>query len=107
MKGSEIKNIYEKLISEISKHNKYYFEDSNPLISDKQYDNLKKQILNLEKKYSFLKSDSSPSNILGFKPSKNFEKSKHRVRMLSLSNAFNKDDLENFKKKYLIISIKK
>ncbi len=99
MNDSEIKKIYEKLVSEISKHNKYYFEDSKPLISDKKYDDLKKQILNLEKKYSYLKSNSSPSKILGFSPSKNFEKSKHRVRMLSLSNAFNKDDLENFEKK--------
>ena len=53
----------------------------------------------MEKKHIFLKSDFSPSNSLGYAPSKNFEKALHRVKMLSLSNAFNLEDLENFEKK--------
>ena len=53
----------------------------------------------MEKKHIFLKSDFSPSNSLGYAPSKNFEKAIHRVKMLSLSNAFNLEDLENFEKK--------
>ena len=52
-----------------------------------------------KKKHIFLKSDFSPSNSLGYTPSKNFEKALHRVKMLSLSNAFNLEDLENFEKK--------
>ena len=99
MNEFEIRKNYEKKINELKKHNKFYFEDSSPKISDKEFDQIKKEVLNLEKKYSFLKNVSSPSNILGHTPSKNFIKSKHRVKMLSLSNAFNKDDLENFEKK--------
>ena len=99
MEKHEIKNYYEQKINEFKKHNKLYFEKSSPKISDKEYDALKKEIVELEKKYSFLKSVSSPSNSLGYAPSKNFAKSKHRVKMLSLSNAFNIDDLENFEKK--------
>ena len=99
MKESEIRNIYIKKINELKKHNKLYFEDSAPLISDKDYDKIKKDILNLEKKFSYLKDASSPSISLGFTPSKNFIKSKHRVKMLSLSNAFDTEDLENFEKK--------
>ena len=99
MKEFEIKEYYKKKINEIKKHNKLYFVKSSPKISDSQYDEIKREILDLEKKYSFLKSELSPSNALGYAPSKNFVKSKHRVKMLSLSNAFNKEDLENFKKK--------
>ena len=99
MKESEIRNNYLKKINELKKHNKLYFEDSSPIISDKDYDKIKKDILNLEKKFSYLKDASSPSISLGFTPSKNFIKSKHRVKMLSLSNAFDIEDLENFEKK--------
>ena len=99
MKESEIKKYYKKKISELNSYNKFYFEKSSPKISDKDYDKLKLEIIQLEKKYSYLKSTLSPSNSLGFTPSKNFIKSKHRVKMLSLSNAFNREDLENFEKK--------
>ncbi len=99
MKESEIKKKYETKIQELKTHNKFYFEDSSPKISDKEYDNLKKEIIKLEKKYSYLKSSSSPSTSLGYSPSKNFIKSKHRVKMLSLSNAFDIEDLKNFEKR--------
>mgnify|MGYP006217152467 FL=1 len=99
MRESEIKKKYLEKIKELEKHNKFYFEESAPKISDSEYDQIKKEIINLEKKYSYLKSTSSPSNSLGYTPSKNFIKSKHRVKMLSLSNAFDIEDLENFEKK--------
>ena len=99
MKDVEIKKYYKKKINELKIHNKLYFEKNSPKIPDSQYDKLKREILDLEKKYDFLKSDSSPSSTLGYTPSKNFVKSKHRVKMLSLANAFDFDDLENFEKK--------
>ena len=99
MNEIEITKYYNKKISEIKKHNKLYFEESSPAISDEKYDKIKKEILDLEKKYSFLTSISSPSNSIGYAPSKSFVKSNHRVKMLSLSNAFGKEDLENFEKK--------
>ena len=99
MKENDIKKYYNKKISELRKHNKLYFDQSSPKISDKEYDEIKREILNLEKKYSYLTSNASPSNSLGFAPSKNFIKSSHRVKMLSLSNAFDLEDLENFEKK--------
>ena len=92
---------YNQKIKEYVKHNKLYFEDSNPILSDSDYDLLKIDILNLEKKYSFLNNKNSPSKNVGFYPSKKFEKFKHKVQMLSLSNAFDKDDLINFEKKIL------
>ena len=99
--NKNIKQDYLKKINEFQKHNKYYYEKSSPIISDKEYDDLKKKIFDLEKKYDFLQSNSSPSNSVGFKPSKNFIKFKHREQMLSLSNAFKEKDLINFQKKIL------
>ena len=94
-----IKKDYLNKIKKLNEHNQYYYEKSSPRISDAEYDKLKQQITELEKKYSFLDSKKSPSLLVGAKPSKNFLKSKHRVKMLSLSNAFGYEDLKNFEKK--------
>ncbi len=96
-----VEEIYNKKIKEYEKHNKLYYDKSSPLIPDSEFDKLKKEILDLEKKNPSLKNNKSPSKTVGFKPSKNFKKFKHKVQMLSLSNAFNKDDLLNFEKKII------
>ena len=93
MDKKEIKEIYKKKIKLIERFNISYYNESNPVVSDRDYDQLKKEILLLEDKYKFLTSEKSPSKIIGHKPSKNFKKAKHRVPMLSLSNAFSEDDL--------------
>ena len=94
-----IKQEYKKKIDELRKHNKFYYENSSPIISDSEYDKLKKNVLDLEKKHKFLESNFSPANLVGFRPSKNFAKYKHREKMLSLMNAFDEKDLINFEKK--------
>ena len=68
MKESEIKKDYIKKINELKKHNKLYFENSSPEISDKDYDIIKIEIQNLERKFPYLKSDFSPSSSLVFTP---------------------------------------
>ena len=55
MKESEIRNYYNKKIKELKKHNKLYFEKSSPKITDYQYDLIKKEIIDLEKKTYFFK----------------------------------------------------
>ena len=97
MENSLLKN-YKKKIKLLNKYNKFYYQNQNPLVSDKKYDELKSEILELEKKYS-LSNSKSPSVKVGYKPSKKFEKFKHKVKMLSLANAFTKEDLLNFQKK--------
>ena len=99
MNKIDIKKIYNLKIKEYLRHNKQYYQKSRPLITDKEYDKLKNEIINLEKKNLYLKNKDSPSNNVGFKPSKSFDKYKHKVPMLSLSNAFSKEDLINFEKK--------
>ena len=99
MNKKEIQKIYNKKIKLFHKYNKNYYESSSPLVADSEFDELKKNILLFEKKYSFINSKKSPLNLVGYKPSKNFQKKTHRVPMLSLANAFEKEDLLNFEKK--------
>ncbi len=99
MQKKEIEKLYLKKINEIKKHNKAYFEDDNPLISDEDYDNIKQEILNLEKKYKYLKSENSPSKTIGYKPSDKFKKVAHDIPMLSLANAFSTENIKDFLKK--------
>jgi DNA ligase (NAD+) len=101
MDKKKIKKEYDNKIQNLIKLNKHYYEFSKPLVDDQEYDKIKKKLLLLEKKYNFLKSEDSPSKIVGFKPSKNFKKVSHRVSMLSLSNAFSEEDLKNFEKKII------
>jgi len=96
---SEIIKKYKTKIKDFNKHSKLYYDKSNPVISDSEFDKLKQEILDLEKNFPYLISKKSISSIVGYKPSKVFEKYKHKVPMLSLSNAFDEDDLKNFEKK--------
>ncbi len=107
MDKNKIQLNYSNKIKLFKKLNKFYYEKSQPMVDDRDYDQLKKDILELENKYEYLNSDFSPSKTIGYKPSKNFKKILHRVPMLSLSNAFTKDDLINFEKKILNFLSKK
>ena len=99
MQKKEIKKKYISKINLIKKYNQSYYNDNESIVSDATYDNLRNEILDLEKKFDFLNSKFSPSINVGFKPSKIFKKSFHKVPMLSLGNAFSKEDLINFEKK--------
>ena len=101
MNKNKILSDYKKKIKSLIEYNKSYYDANKSLVTDKEYDELKKDILILESNYSFLDSKNSPSKTVGFKPSKNFQKLPHKVPMLSLSNAFDKDDLINFEKRIL------
>jgi len=101
MNKKKIESEYKKKIKLLTSYNKNYYAVSRPLVSDKEYDDLKNSILSLESKYYYLNSEKSPSKIVGFKPSKNFKKIAHRAPMLSLANAFEREDLINFEKRIL------
>ena len=84
-----ISKIYQEKLKKFNKFNKAYFEKDQPITTDHDFDNLKKELINLEKKYSFLKVLKGVEDSIGFKPSNKFEKIKHSKQMLSLGNAFN------------------
>ncbi len=90
---------YKKILKEIKNHNKYYFNDDSPKISDAKYDSIKFSALNLEKEYPYLAKFGSVGDIVGSKPLNKFKKIKHLSPMLSLSNAFNLDDMRDLEKK--------
>jgi len=101
MKKNLIKKEFLKKIKLYEYYNKKYFDENLSEISDEIYDRLKNEIIGLEKKYKYLVNKNSPSNKVGFKPSKNFKKIIHKVPMLSLANAFNEEDLINFEKRII------
>ena len=105
----KIIKLYIKNLEELNNHNKHYYIKDDPKIPDFEYDILKAKILELEKKNSFLKKFGS-ANVVGAPPSNKFKKIKHLKPMLSLSNAFNENDIEEFLKKidnFLNLKIKK
>ena len=104
----DLKKKYLKKIKLIKKYNEAYYDLSKPIVDDATYDNIKKEIKEIEEKYPTEINNEFSSSAVGFKPSKNFNKVKHKVPMLSLNNAFNREDLENFEKKISnFLSLKK
>ena len=61
----KVQEDYLQKIKLINKYNKYYYAKSKPLVDDSIYDKIKYEILNLEQKYTFLKSNDSPSSNVG------------------------------------------
>ncbi len=92
---SEIINLYKKKLNLLKKHDKLYFDQDKPLISDAKYDDLKKEVLDLEANNKFLKK-LNLSRSVGSPPSNKFKKVKHLKPMLSLSNAFENNDMKDF-----------
>ena len=65
MKKEDLKKKYNLKLKELEKHNRLYYQNSKPIISDSNYDRLKSEISELERKYKFLNSKNSPN--IGFK----------------------------------------
>ena len=99
MDKKEIEKIYIEKIDRLKKFDKAYFDEDKPIISDKDYDHIKQEVIDLEGKYSYLKNKNSPSQKVGYKPSSKFKKVDHDIPMLSLANAFSKENIEDFLKK--------
>lgn len=74
MSKKNIEKIYNDEIKLLKKYNKFYYNESKPIVSDQIYDELKKKIINLEKENVHLRSKNSPSEIIGYEPSKIFKK---------------------------------
>jgi len=86
----------ERLASEIAKHDRAYYQDDAPTISDADYDALRQRNAAIEARFPALVRADSPSKRLGAAPSDKFAKVRHRVAMLSLDNAFADDDITSF-----------
>lgn len=82
-----------KLLSQYSRQ--YYIFD-DPSVTDAEYDALYKELVSIEEEYPELATKNSPSQKVGAKVSKDFKKVIHDQKMLSLENAFNEEDIQNF-----------
>ena len=94
-----VKNEIKKLREEIEYHNKLYYDENRNLISDYEYDKKMSDLINLEIKYPEYKSPSSPTVKVGGKITKEFDTYKHSNQMLSLSNTYTNQDLEEYDKR--------
>ena len=92
----EFASQHANLVAAINTHDIAYHQNDAPTISDSDYDSLRKQLLALEKAFPNLKSGDSPEAKVGAAPSGKFAKVKHVVPMLSLSNAFEDNDVTDF-----------
>ena len=94
-----VKNEIKKLREEIEYHNKLYYDENRNVISDYEYDKKMSELINLEIKYPEYKSPSSPTVKVGGKITKEFDTYKHSNQMLSLSNTYTNQDLEEYDKR--------
>ncbi|MCB1530959.1 MAG: NAD-dependent DNA ligase LigA [Rhodospirillales bacterium] len=84
------------LVKQVKAHDISYYQKDAPKISDADYDALRRELEALEKKYPDLASAESPTQKVGAAPSKGFQKVRHAVPMLSLSNVFDEEELQDF-----------
>lgn len=92
----DIQDRYRWLVSEVSRHNRLYHSLDRPEITDAQFDELFQELLAIEQRYPHLKAPDSPSQRVGGEPLEQFQKAPHRLPMLSLANAFNEAEIEDF-----------
>ncbi len=85
-----------ELCREIEQHNRRYYLEDAPTISDAEYDRLYRELLALEAAYPQLISPDSPTQRVGATPREGLTKVKRRVRMFSLDNAYGEDELAEF-----------
>ncbi len=88
-----------QLREEIRKHDRLYYQDAAPLISDREYDRLYKELVDLEKQFPDLITLDSPTQRVGGKPLEAFAQIQHRAPMLSLDNTYSEEEVANFYKR--------
>jgi DNA ligase (NAD+) len=87
---------HEALAAEIREHDRRYYQDDAPTISDADYDALRQRLTALETEFPELRTPDSPSQTVGSAPSEAFAKVRHAVPMLSLGNAFSDEEVAEF-----------
>ena len=99
--SQKVKKEYLALVAELNKHNDLYHNQDSPEISDQEYDQLFKKLLVLESEFPNIKAINSPSERVGSEPVSGLRPFNHRIPMLSLDNAFDDQDIEDFEKRFL------
>lgn len=92
----DIKNRIKELTDIINKASMEYYVNDNPSITDQEYDDYYRELLNLEEKYPEYKQKDSPTNKVGGQVVDKFEKVTHKTPMLSFDDIFNEDEIIAF-----------
>jgi DNA ligase (NAD+) len=85
-----------RLESDIAAHDRRYYQDDAPSVSDAEYDRLRQRYSAIEARFPQFRTEASLTQRVGAAPSARFAKARHAVPMLSLDNAFGEDDVRDF-----------
>src|SRR5215467_5134219 len=99
MERSEVEKNIAQLREKIRKHDRLYYQDTAPIISDREYDRLYKELIDLESQFPNLRTPDSPTQRVGGKPLLAFSQIQHRAPMLSLDNTYSEEEVVNFYKR--------
>src|SRR5437899_4855714 len=99
MDRTEAEKNIAQLREEIRKHDRLYYQDAAPIISDREYDRLYKELVNLETQFPDLLTPDSPTQRVSGKPLEAFAQIQHRAPMLSLDNTYSEEEVTNFYKR--------
>ena len=95
-KENEAQKRIAQLRNEIEAHNRRYHEEAAPTISDREYDELYRELADLEKQFPTFAKTDSPTQRVGGKPLKAFGQITHRLPMLSLDNTYSEEEVTDF-----------
>ena len=99
MTQAEAKKRHARLVDEIRRHNRAYYVEARPVISDQEYDRLYHELLDLEKEFPGLATPDSPSHRVGGAPLSEFQSVRHAVPMMSLDNTYSQEEVRDFVKR--------
>ena len=94
--SQSMENEVESLRAEINRHNRLYYVESAPEITDLEFDQLLKRLEKLEKEYPHLDSPDSPTHKVGGAPIEGFVTVQHRLPMLSIDNVYSEEEVREF-----------
>lgn len=92
----DVKQEYEALVKQVKYHNHLYYDKDAPELSDYEYDALTRRLKQLEQQFPELISEDSPTQKVGGAVSTKFDKVQHAVRMESLQDVFDMDEVRDF-----------
>jgi DNA ligase (NAD+) len=84
------------LTAELNRHNELYYQQAAPVISDREYDDLLRELADLEAEWPELAAPDSPTRRVGGVPLEGFQQIKHPVRMMSLDNTYSPEEVAAF-----------
>ncbi|MBI4711596.1 MAG: NAD-dependent DNA ligase LigA [Candidatus Omnitrophica bacterium] len=96
MDRSDVSKRLKKLREELDRHNYLYYVAAKPEITDREYDKLMRELVDLEKSFPEFITSDSPSQRVGGAPLEEFRTVRHEVPMLSLENTYSREELEDF-----------